>query len=356
MDEFFARNRLSAFIDGDLPEDEAAEVARAVELNPELRAEYEALVAASDFLRQHGGVPAPPGLHLSIMRRVDRLSVPRGRLAWVRGWIRRFSVESFAVGAVAVAVVVLLFVAPGDEAGQTVASGSSGQDPSESGPDAPPPGGEPVAEPAVAQAEPAEPGDGVNVDRDFQPLTEPAGFASSSATAGEADSSGASVDSRKSSPTEPAPSGGAGEDVARSFSKLEGHYVPAWDQEPEQLAGGTAASAGVEAQPESKKAVIASPFAFQLRPVDPGVLRDLPALAHALDGRLLGPDNAPLEPHSLTLEQNHARVVFQLPVTRITELEPALKRYGGVIRMEPPTGDLYSPNAVQIVVDVLYQP
>ena len=41
MDTFFAKNRLSAYLDGALPEAEASEVADAIARDPELKAEYE---------------------------------------------------------------------------------------------------------------------------------------------------------------------------------------------------------------------------------------------------------------------------------------------------------------------------
>ena len=61
MDTFFAKNRLSAFLDGALPDGEAAEVADAIERDPALKAEYEQLRMAVAALRRHGPVSAPEG-------------------------------------------------------------------------------------------------------------------------------------------------------------------------------------------------------------------------------------------------------------------------------------------------------
>ena len=61
MDTFFARNRLSAYLDGDLPSSEAREVEAALHRDAELRAEYEAMRAGVELLRAHGPIAAPEG-------------------------------------------------------------------------------------------------------------------------------------------------------------------------------------------------------------------------------------------------------------------------------------------------------
>ena len=50
MDPFFARNRLSAYLDGALTERESAEIAEALAADPSLRGEYEAMKTAVDLL------------------------------------------------------------------------------------------------------------------------------------------------------------------------------------------------------------------------------------------------------------------------------------------------------------------
>ena len=71
MDAFFAKNRLSAYLDGSLPEGEAAEVEQALAEDPALRAEYESLRQAVKLLREVGPVKAPDDLHKRIMARIQ---------------------------------------------------------------------------------------------------------------------------------------------------------------------------------------------------------------------------------------------------------------------------------------------
>ena len=81
MDAFFAKNRLSAYLDGSLPEGEAIEVEQALAADPALRAEYEGMRRALKLLREVGPVSAPPDLHSRIMARVAEAGAVVARLA-----------------------------------------------------------------------------------------------------------------------------------------------------------------------------------------------------------------------------------------------------------------------------------
>ncbi len=108
MTEFFASQRLSAYIDGELSAAEMAEVERALRENAELRAEYERLSATVDFLREHGPVRAPSGFHDRVMASVEHEPAPGGLLARIRGWFAAMPVETFAVALAAVLVAVVV--------------------------------------------------------------------------------------------------------------------------------------------------------------------------------------------------------------------------------------------------------
>ena len=59
MDRFFARNRLSALVDGELPANEAREVERAIARNPDLAAEHASLVLTRKLMKKDGAVACP---------------------------------------------------------------------------------------------------------------------------------------------------------------------------------------------------------------------------------------------------------------------------------------------------------
>ena len=104
MDTFFARNRLSAYLDGDLPSSEAREVEAALHRDAELRAEYEAMRAGVELLRAHGPIAAPEGF---AGRLQIRLAAEPAPTRW-RGVLRRVRPEY--AGIAAIAALALLYI------------------------------------------------------------------------------------------------------------------------------------------------------------------------------------------------------------------------------------------------------
>ncbi len=102
MDAFFARNRLSAYLDGELTAAEAREVEAALARDPALRNELEALRAAVDLLRNEGLVEPPPGFADRLAARLEREPMPVG---W-RRWVREVRPEAVMLAAAAFLVVV----------------------------------------------------------------------------------------------------------------------------------------------------------------------------------------------------------------------------------------------------------
>lgn len=80
------REDLKAYLDGELSEQRAAEVRSALEADPELRKEAEALKAISDTFRLVAPAPAPVGMDktLEAVERAKGLKRPAGRQLW--GW------------------------------------------------------------------------------------------------------------------------------------------------------------------------------------------------------------------------------------------------------------------------------
>ncbi|MDP2308106.1 MAG: zf-HC2 domain-containing protein [Pseudomonadota bacterium] len=105
MDPFFARNRLSAYLDGELPTGEAREVEDALAQSAELRAELDGLRAAIALLRRGGPVPAPR----DFARKLDaRIAKEPLRVGW-RRHLHGFRIEAGMLAAAA--AIVLVFAA-----------------------------------------------------------------------------------------------------------------------------------------------------------------------------------------------------------------------------------------------------
>lgn len=101
MDAFFARNRLSAYIDGELSQAEAREVEAALSRDATLKAEYDSLRYAIDLLQGEGLVEAPRGFAEAVRARTDREPMPLG---W-RRWVRQIRLEPVLLAAAALLVV-----------------------------------------------------------------------------------------------------------------------------------------------------------------------------------------------------------------------------------------------------------
>ena len=108
MKEFFASNRLSAYIDGELSSAEMAEMDRAMKANPQLQEEYERLLATVEFVRQAGPVQAPPDFHSKVLRQVAAEPMPGGFWRRVKTFFSGVPMETVAVAMAAVLVTVVI--------------------------------------------------------------------------------------------------------------------------------------------------------------------------------------------------------------------------------------------------------
>ena len=332
MDEFFARNRLSAYLDGELSEAEAAEVAQAIEQQPELRAAYEELRTTVAFLRRHGPVQAPARLHAGVMRAIE--DQPAGR-AWQRRLLAVFGrspLQGLGVAIVVGAVLLVVF----------------------RGPSAPPPAAPPEREAAAP---------GIEAPGDIPP--EPAEEAPPEATAEGAAGAGpeiaAKIDlSRKERGSGRSARAGDGADglpIEKLLAKQKGAtYVPQWDEEPAAGAGEAGAPVGQAASDISDESGSGSAFAYRLSPSSADALRVLVALAEKLGGGAYEADGSRLQPRELTIERNHARVLLRIPASQLENLEPYLRTLGGLVPMRADQDRLYNADAVQVTVEVLYMP
>ena len=108
MNSFFARNRLSAYLDHSLPRDEAEAVAEAVARDIALSADLRAMKKALTLLQERGRVPAPTGFQARTMAAVAQQPVPGSQVAWLQRRLRRIPTELVAViGAVVIVLIGL---------------------------------------------------------------------------------------------------------------------------------------------------------------------------------------------------------------------------------------------------------
>ncbi|MSQ02034.1 MAG: hypothetical protein EXR71_09095 [Myxococcales bacterium] len=102
MDAFFARNRLSAYLDGELTAAEARDLETAVARDPALRQDLDELRRAVDLLRKSGIVDPPLGFADRLAARLEAEPMPVG---W-RRWVRQLRPEAVMLAAAAAMVVV----------------------------------------------------------------------------------------------------------------------------------------------------------------------------------------------------------------------------------------------------------
>lgn len=335
MDPFFARNRLSAYLDGELPSGEAREVEDALAQSAELRAELEGLRAAISLLRQGGRVPAPKGF----AQRLDaRIAKEPMRVGW-RRHLYGFRIE---VGMLAAAAaIVLVFAAqkpdapapddspgdaPGDPADGSVADAADGSvaDAGAGALDILKPPGVDVASvsgldkpegPSIAAAPEAN---GVLGDESFARKAAPAGTPTSTAP---------------QKPRVPSTKGGA----KTSYEKEA--YAPAWEQTPE-----------VPEPPPTVQSVAA--FQFRLRPHGETGLRDLAALAASLGGKLTDARGKELAVYPM--ESGETRTVkLMLPSVNAGAVASRLAEYGDIEVINVSDRTLYANGAtVPVVIEV----
>ncbi|MFH1469501.1 MAG: sigma-E factor negative regulatory protein [Pseudomonadota bacterium] len=344
MDDFFARSRLSAYLDGELTDAEMAEVARALEEQPELRQAFEELKAAVDLLHRHGPVQAPARLHAAIMREVEAEPTRRPWLERLLGPLGRYPAQT--LGVAVVAAVVLLVVLRGPTVVHPPPDGTAA-------------GGLPVVAGDAdheAAAPDQAPGAGGGQEGTSAEEQAPAGPASTKEAGGAEDEFDApGTLGSISAEEEPVAKKGRGSvPLEQALDTRKGAtYVPGWEQE--EIPEREVAKEGAEA-PVVEAAGGAGAFAYRLTPSSPDVLRRLVALAEKLDGAAYEVDGAALDPQILTVERNYARVVLRIPASRLESVEPYLKTMGGLVTVRADQEQIYNLDSVEIEIEVQYLP
>ncbi len=330
MDTFFARNRLSAYLDGELSAAEAREVEAAISRDAGLRAELEQMRSAIELLRAEGLVSAPVGFAARVRERVDEEPM---RVGW-RLWVTQIRPEAVMLAAAALLVVVYVghrrehppAAIPGTEAVAT--GGAFGGD--EGGVE-----GNLSTEPAAevqAAAPPVEAEDAI----------------ASGSTLSNDGVLGNELPAKAQA--EPPKSQSLAERLPKPKAASAGETVEPWQPEWEKET--------VEQAPETMPGEInfyaPAPFRYRVTARDGRALKTLAAIAAELGGELQDSRGRPVAAWSL--EEGDSRSVrVAVPAYNAAALAARLREVGEVETIVQKDTLLADPNAdVPVQVELLY--
>lgn len=388
MDPFFARNRLSAYLDGTLPDGDAAEVEAALAQDPALRREFDEMRRAVELLRTAGPTRAPEGFHARVMAAVEHEPAPGGLLSFLQRSLQRVPVEAMALAAAAVIVVVVIQGSrdegePDDVAAQLDVRLPSRSSPLASARSDATTSTDPTSEGAAEAGGPAE---GALSERAAAGSTGPA------ETWGLAEDVQAGAGGSPAPPKPPAArlaqadgdlrTGGPAAAPATSTSKdgrsdrsgatsartpasrkvspvsEDAPYYAEWEQPPPD------APAAEEPEPDlgspavlSNGIDMAPPRAFRLARADSEILYELAAAASSAGGRLTDSSGADLVARELTDTDTWMRVQLIVPQDQTERVTRRLRDMGGVTI--PPPGSqpvLYTGDTTVFIVELSHRP
>ncbi len=302
MDPFFARNRLSAYLDGALSEQEAAEVADAIAADASLRHEYEAMQNAVQTLRREGPTRAPHGFHARVMAAVETEPGPSGAVVRLQRAWNRVPLEAVALAAAAAVVVLVIQGRPkpnepeAEEATAMVVK-------KEEAPSPPP---------LREQAEPVE--------------AEPAG-----ASAGTERTAAAPAETSSKKVRPPLPE--TGEETAAGAPEP---YVASWEQ------GGAGSADGG----------LATTYGYRLRIASPEVLFNLSSIAETARGEVRDSAGRVLQPRLLSPEDDFEQTLVAVPLAEANAVRGHLEALGSTSVPPPAAPSLFSADYAVFIVEV----
>ncbi len=109
MDSFFARNRLSAYLDRSLPKAEAEAVSEAIARDISLSADLQSVQQALNLLHHNGKLQAPNGFQARCLAVIAEQPVPGSQVAWLQRRIARIPTELVALVGAAIIVGFALY-------------------------------------------------------------------------------------------------------------------------------------------------------------------------------------------------------------------------------------------------------
>ncbi len=325
MDAFFARNRLSAYLDGELSGAEARDLEGALARDPTLRQELNELRQAIDFLREGGLVDPPLGFADRLAARLQAEPMPVG---W-RRWMRQLRPEAVMLAAAAAMVVVYVgnrdelpnLSVPvetpvlvgkafdkGEEAAEGVAAASG-----------------PESAPSTLEATSVD-GSGV------KGAEKPAGYASSAAD-GVLGNEGRKAPPKSQSLAERLPSPSADRAGAEPWRAN-------WEVDPELDQGNTATPNTAT----SAQFVAPPPFRYRIVASNDLALKELARIANELGGELQDSRGRPLAAYQLEAGSSSS-VRVAVPAHNAVRLAERLRDLGSVDALKETGNLLADPNA-----------
>jgi len=332
MREFFASNRLSAYIDGELSSPEMAEMDRALRENPQLRQEYERLLATVEFVRSVGPVEAPPDFHSAVLARTASEAVPGGWWRRVHGFFSGIPMETVAVAMAAVLVTIVI----GQRMDHPVLVPESSVEPSA------------TEDPAIGGTEKMD-----------------------TATKEMANLVDRSLESKGSEDQAPQPEppvatlgtrGGEGVNTNIDPKEVGEALRSTTDGlEDDGVAALTDQASGPAVDPQAYTdgnidQLLAAAMAYRLHVADPKALRSLASLT-ARHGGMAFVDGQPIDP-GFDFEEgaDRVQVTVRLPAASLTAFYKDLASVGEVESISGDRSTLYGGGDILIAVDVMYAP
>lgn len=325
MDAFFVRNRLSAYLDGELPSGEAREVESALARDPALRAEYEALRNAVELLRAEGIVEPPEGFTARVLAAVEAEPMPTG---W-RRMTRRVRVEAVLLAAAALLVVTWVGQKPAAPPEPTADAGLA--PPLVAPAAAPEPAPVEIAGRNESMAKAAPRADGVLGNESMQKLAAaPLQKQAMAQRGGSLSSGGDGLASYGS--------GGKPTGVEKEA------FQPEWEKKSEAAAPPT----------EGPVLYSPAPFRYHLNASNEGVLKELASIAASLGGELQDKNGRKIAPYLMN-EGDLRTIRIVVPTYNEDALAKKLRELGEVETITTKDTTLLAPGeGVPVQVDVAY--
>lgn len=334
MDTFFARNRLSAYLDGSLSDSESAQIETALAHDQSLRRDYDTMREAVELLRALGPVDAPEGFHARVLAQVQDEPDPGTVVSLWRRTLGRVPVEALALAAAGLLVVVVIQgrnKSPEQDSPPAVAAAvpapSSAPEISRTTPSTP--------TPAPTQAEPLKAGDGRLAQ----------------AVPAVADGDLRTVSKRTAAKPSGAPSAGT------NSADVQQPYIAGWEQAAPQNqatianqaatdqidAGGSELGSGIDME---------GPRSYRISLADDQLLAKLSAVAERTGGRLTDASGDPLKHLELAPDGKTTWIHMVVPQAAATDVEGYLTGLGGVPTPPPTTQILYGSDFTVFVIQV----
>ena len=337
MKEFFATNRLSAYIDGELSDAEMAEVEKSIRENPTVRAEYSRMLNAVELLRSQGPVEAPQGFAERLGALLATEPLPRSRRRWIPRPLRTIPMEALGLALAAILVVFVIQRGPQEEVQEDEQSELLVQE-----------------NPKETSQTPSEPSQAEATQEELA-----ASLESGKQSVEEAPSKRKEQIVRAPVvPQEPKETQisrePASRDAMRSRAEadsLEEVGAMDWEEQFEE-----AGSASAKAESYSGPTVAMGPVRYRLFPKSGEILWEIQRLAQRYGARLMKSTGGKLSPFSMTTEQNYANLKIQMSPERMENFVAALQELGAMSLVRQDDTRLYGGGMMELELEVQYEP